>query len=66
MYAAKRFSCGPGAERRDPTKQVYTNLFFYDPVVLTARGISSCFQEAASARKDRRAQSPYNALLPGG
>jgi hypothetical protein len=33
---------------------------------LTARGISSCFQEAASARKDRRAQSPYNALLPGG
>jgi hypothetical protein len=34
MYTAKRFSCGPGAERRDPTKQVYTKMFFYDPVVL--------------------------------
>ena len=35
MYAAKRFSCGPGAERRDPTKQFYIRMFFYDPVVLT-------------------------------
>src|SRR5579863_7012234 len=34
IYAAKRLSCGPGAERRDPTKQFYINLFFYDPVVL--------------------------------
>jgi hypothetical protein len=34
MYAAKRFSCGLGAERRDPTKQFYTRMFFYDPVVL--------------------------------
>src|ERR1019366_2064135 len=34
MYAAKRCSCGPGAERRDPTKQFYIRLFFYDPVVL--------------------------------
>src|SRR5260370_4260731 len=34
MYAAKRFSCGPGAERRDPTKQFYIKMFFYDPVVL--------------------------------
>src|SRR5262249_31502515 len=34
IYAAKRFSCGPGAERRDPTKQFYTRMFFYDPVVL--------------------------------
>src|ERR1019366_4304434 len=34
IYAAKRFSCGPGAERRDPTKQVYIKMFFYDPVVL--------------------------------
>src|ERR1039457_2439807 len=34
MYAAKRFSCGPGAERRDPTKQFYIRMFFCDPVVL--------------------------------
>ena len=34
MYAAKRFSCGPGAERRDPTKQFYIKMFFYDLVVL--------------------------------
>ncbi len=39
MYAAKRFSCGPGAERRDPTKQFYINIFFYDPVVL---GLTIC------------------------
>jgi hypothetical protein len=35
IYAAKRFSCGPGAERRDPTKQFYIKMFFCDPVVLT-------------------------------
>jgi tricorn protease-like protein len=28
MYAAKRLSCGPGAERRDPTKQFYIRMFF--------------------------------------
>jgi len=37
MYAAKRFSCGPGVERRDPTKQFYTKLFFYNTVVLVWR-----------------------------
>src|SRR5215467_4137972 len=36
IYAAKRFSCGPGAERRVPTKQFYIRMFFYDPVVLGA------------------------------
>ena len=34
MYAAKRFSCGPGAERRDPTKQFYIIMFIYDTVIL--------------------------------
>src|SRR5579863_8962976 len=34
IYAAKRLSCGPGAERRDPTKQFYIKMLFYDPVVL--------------------------------
>jgi hypothetical protein len=34
MYAAKRFSCGPGAERRDPTKQFYIKLLFYNTVKL--------------------------------
>src|ERR1700734_56676 len=34
MYAAKRLSCGPGAEGLVPTKQFYTNLFFYNTVVL--------------------------------
>ena len=38
IYAAKRLSCGPGAERRDPTKQFYIKMFFYDPVVLNALG----------------------------
>jgi len=36
IYAVKRFSCGPGAERLDPTKQFYIRMFFYDPVVLGA------------------------------
>jgi len=27
-YAAKRLCCGPGEERRDPTKQFYTTMFF--------------------------------------
>ena len=34
MYAAKRFSCGPGAERRDPTQQFYIIMFIYDTVIL--------------------------------
>jgi hypothetical protein len=34
MYAAKRFCCGPGADKRDPTKQFYINLFVYNTVVL--------------------------------
>src|SRR2546423_15496167 len=34
IYAAKRFSCGPGAERRVPTKQFYIKMFFNDRVVL--------------------------------
>src|ERR1700734_514469 len=38
MYAAKRLSCGPGAEGLVPTKQFYTNLFFYNTVVLEIRG----------------------------
>src|SRR6266700_2241079 len=37
IYAAKRFSCGPGAERRDLTKQFYIKMFFCDPVVLARR-----------------------------
>jgi hypothetical protein len=34
MYAAKRFSCGPGAESLASTKQFYIKMLFYDPVVL--------------------------------
>src|SRR5580700_11403592 len=34
IYAAKRLSCGPGAEGLVPTKQFYTNLLFYNTVVL--------------------------------
>src|SRR5947209_7197726 len=34
MYAAKRFSCGPGADSRDPTQQFYIRMFFYDTVML--------------------------------
>src|SRR4051812_4474916 len=29
IYAAKRFCCGPGADKRQPTKQFYTKLSFY-------------------------------------
>ena len=29
IYAAKRFSCGPGAERRDPTKQFYIKMVYF-------------------------------------
>src|SRR5260370_9765645 len=34
IYAAKRFSCGPGPEAFVPTKQFYTKMLFCDPVVL--------------------------------
>jgi hypothetical protein len=37
MYAAKRFCCGPGDDKRVPTKQFYTNLFVYNTVVLGFR-----------------------------
>src|SRR5579863_6977768 len=43
IYAAKRLSCGPGAERRDPTKQLYSKMLFYDPVVLAVmKKIATC------------------------
>src|SRR6516225_5942449 len=35
IYAAKRLCCGPGEERRDPTKQFYIKLFFSNTVILT-------------------------------
>ena len=34
IYAAKRLCCGPGEERRDPTKQFYTELFVFNTVIL--------------------------------
>src|SRR5947209_11192635 len=34
IYAAKRFSCGPG-EECFPTKQFYTRLLLYNTVVLS-------------------------------
>jgi hypothetical protein len=34
IYAAKRLCCGPGEERRDPTKQFYIKLFFSNTVIL--------------------------------
>jgi hypothetical protein len=34
IYAAKRLCCGPGEERRDPTKQFYTKMFVSNTVVL--------------------------------
>ncbi len=37
MYAAKRFCCGPGADKRDPTKQIYIKLSVYDTVVVGGR-----------------------------
>jgi hypothetical protein len=33
----KRFSCGPGAESLDPTKQFYNKMLFCDPVILAGR-----------------------------
>jgi hypothetical protein len=34
IYAAKRLCCGPGEERRDPTKQFYIKLLIYNTVIL--------------------------------
>jgi hypothetical protein len=34
MYAAKRLCCGPGEERRDPTKQFYSRMFLVNTVIL--------------------------------
>ena len=33
IYAAKRLCCGPGEERRDPTKQFYIKLFVFDTAI---------------------------------
>src|SRR5580704_1739311 len=35
IYAAKRLCCGPGEERRDPTKQFYIKMFFFNTVILS-------------------------------
>src|ERR1700680_4693820 len=35
-YAAKRLCCGPGEERRDPTKQFYIKLFVFNTVILAS------------------------------
>src|SRR5437773_8514772 len=51
IYAAKRFSCGPGAERRDPTKQFYIKMVFYDPVVLVALKVPVKKREVPAAFK---------------
>src|ERR1035438_1119321 len=40
IYAAKRLCCGPGEERRDPTKQFYTKMFLFNTVILIPDGIS--------------------------
>src|SRR6516225_8156080 len=41
IYAAKRLCCGPGEERRDPTKQFYIKLFFSNTVILeSSMGLS--------------------------
>ena len=42
MYAAKRFSCGPGADRRDPTKQFYLKLYLYNTVILAGGSETVC------------------------
>ena len=34
IYAAKRLCCGPGEERRDPTKQYYIKMFVFNTVIL--------------------------------
>src|SRR5450432_3418132 len=34
IYAAKRLCCGPGEERRDPTKQFYIKLLIDNTVIL--------------------------------
>src|SRR5208283_2309675 len=52
MYAAKRFSCGPGAEKRDPTKQFYIKMSFCDPVVVASCMKSVQDLEALDAVED--------------
>ena len=77
MYAAKRLSCGPGVDRRDPTKQFYIKMFFYGPVVLAARGNSHSRPENASSgailgvprcptMRQERVVAPLSAMRFGG
>src|SRR5260370_22755955 len=61
MYAAKRFSCGPGAERRDPTKQFYIKMFFYDPVVLEELMILLPAWSIGNQNDLKRSKSPSTA-----
>src|SRR5205823_11793202 len=58
IYAAKRFSCGPGAERRDPTKQFYIRMFVYDPVVLASLGHLILYRLGLVCAKAMHAQKP--------
>jgi len=69
MYAAKRFSCGPGVERRDPTKQFYTRLFLFNTVVLVGRECSRPLRPARFGHVSAeavliRAGSPLTPILP--
>jgi hypothetical protein len=48
IYAAKRLCCGPGEERRDPTKQFYIKLFIYNTVILVAGTLEPFFLDNAA------------------
>src|ERR1700683_1822843 len=50
IYAAKRLSCGPGAEGLVPTKQFYTKVFFYNTVVLRDITMATCYRCGADTQ----------------
>jgi hypothetical protein len=47
IYPAKRFSCGPGAERRDPTKQFYLGDAIHAMTPTLGRGANIAMRDSA-------------------
>ncbi len=61
MYAAKRFCCGPGADKREPTKQFYTKLSVYNTVVLGAPMSGSAYlPDMGSGNRDNVNQGHFD------
>src|SRR5437762_10014537 len=66
IYAAKRFSCGPGAERREPIKQFYIKLLFCNTVDRKSTRLNSshrCISYAVFCLKKKKKIQNINTYI---